>query len=548
MYGTKDYQDYADFVKHYHIDRPENYNFAFDCIDRMAAETPNKVAMVWHGDSEGTKRYTFEEMRTLSDGAARFFRAIGIGKGDMVMLILRRRAHFWFAVLGLMKIGAIAIPATHQLTAEDIVYRNNSAGTCAIVTTDDTKLIAAVEASLPDSPSVKNIIRIGEKEAPGADENWLCLDAEIRARVGDTHERLEKVTENSDMLVLYFTSGTTGLPKMVAHNHLYPLSHITTARYWHGLHEESLHLTLSDTGWAKASWGKLFGQWIMGAAIFVYEHEKLNAHRLLSAMSEHKVTSFCAPPTVYRVLINADFGKYDLSALEHACSAGEPLNEDVFNKFRSLTGLSIYEAYGQTETTAIILTSVYSQPRPGSIGLPNPFYDVCFLDEAGNDVAGDAVGEMCLRIKPGDMGVFMGYHGNETMTEDVWRGGVYHTGDLAWRDADGYVWFVGRADDIIKTAGYRVGPFEVESVIQEHDAVMEVAVTGMPDPLRGQIIKASIILNEGYEPSDALKKEIRNYVKANAAAYKIPRAIEFVRELPKTFSGKVRRTEIRKGS
>jgi acetyl-CoA synthetase len=494
--------------------------------------------MVWCNDRGDEARYSFAQLSAYSDAAARFFADSGIGRGDAVLLILRRRAQFWFAVLGLMKIGAVAVPSTHYLLTEDIVYRNNAASVAAIVTTDEEALCAAVEQSLPLSPTVRLCVKLG-----GERDGWLSFDGGLDsfARGGS----LPRVTRGGDMMLLYFTSGTTGMPKMVAHNHLYPLGHITTARFWHGLRGDSLHMTLADTGWAKAVWGKMFGQWLCGAAVFVYDQDHLDPHRLLRALSRHGVTSFCAPPTVYRVLLTANLAAYDLSALERAVSAGEPLTDEVFRRFREATGLSISEAYGQTETVPLTMTSIYTAPRQGSIGKCNPIYELLFLDADGNEVREGNEGEICVRAKRGSAGLFMGYYRDEEATARVWRGGVYHTGDMARRDADGYVYFIGRADDIIKSAGYRIGPYEVESVLERHPAVMECAVTGVPHPLRGQIVKASIVLTEAYEPSDALKRELRAFMKASAAAYKIPRSIEFVDELPKTISGKVRRAAMR---
>jgi acetyl-CoA synthetase len=546
MLHLKDYRDYEDFAANYSLDIPNNFNFAFDCVDKTADEDPDKTAILWCGDDAPTVRYSFDDIRRYSDGAALYFRSLGIGKGDKVIFILKRHIHFWFALLGLQKIGAIAIPTTHHITADDVVYRMNMSEAVAIITTDDAKLIGIAETAAERSPSLRHLIRTGTSDVSGVSDRWLALDAEMRrlARDGDAGT-LTRVTENYDTLLIYFTSGTTGMPKMVAHNYLYPLAHTVTAKYWHNLHENSLHFTISDTGWGKAAWGKLYGQWLCGATVLVYEHEKLNAHRLLKILEEHRVTSFCAPPTAYRVLLKAKVENYDLSALEYATSAGEPLDEELFQRFKSLTGISIMEAYGQTETVPIVLTPPYTEPVPGSIGKPNPLYDLRFIGEDGNEVGPGEDGEMCIKSTPNSPGVFMGYYRNDEMTAEAWRGGYYHTGDLASRDEDGYVWFIGRSDDIIKSAGYRIGPFEVESVVNAHPAVHECAVTGVPDPLRGQRVKASITLNEGYEPSDDLKKEIRAFVKANAASYKIPRIIEFVGELPKTISGKVRRKELR---
>ncbi|MDR0854247.1 MAG: AMP-binding protein [Clostridiales Family XIII bacterium] len=543
----RDFESYEDFRDNYKIDIPENFNFGFDCIDERALLTPDAPALIWNSEKETDedRTYTFRELSELSDAAARYFTSLGIGKGDMVMLIMKRRAHFWFSILGLIKIGAVAIPATHHLTFEDISYRNNAAGVKAIISVDDAKVQKAIERSMNTSPGVKHLIRIGDElaDAPFLTRKWENLDNGIRANLAGPKPL--RVTENGDMMLLYFTSGTTGMPKMVLQNQLYALAHSTTAKYWHNLRPDSVHLTMSDTGWGKAAWGKLFGQWLVGCTVVVYDHEKLRVHSLLKIIEKNKITSFCAPPTVYKIVITADFRKYDLSALEYATSAGEPLNEEVFNKFLALTGIKIHEAYGQTETTAIVLTTPYTEPKAGSLGKPNPIYDLRFLDAEGREVPVGTEGEMCIVSNPGDLGVFMGYYQNAEMTEDAWAAGVYHTGDLAVMDEDGYITFIGRSDDIIKSAGYRIGPFEVESIVQEHPAVLECAVTGVPDPLRGQNIKVSIILNEGYEASDALSREIRAFVKANAAAYKIPRIIEFVGELPKTISGKVRRIELR---
>jgi acetyl-CoA synthetase len=548
MLDLRDYESYEDFRDNFRIDVPDNFNFGFDCVDARAEAEPERVCLVWDSDGGGAREYTFREMRDLSDAAALYFKSLGVGKGDRVMLILKRRVQFWFAIVGLMKIGAVAIPATHLLTADDIAYRNRAASVNAIIAADDEHIISAVEGAMRESPSVQRLIRTGTDAGDPA-FGWRLLDrgvAEYAAGENPPPRDLPRVTSNDDMMLLYFTSGTTGYPKMVAHNHAYPLAHIVTAKYWQNLRPGSLHFTLSDTGWAKAVWGKIFGQWLAGAAIFVYDHEKLVPSALLRMLAKHRVTSFCAPPTVYRVLLTADFAKHDLSALEYATSAGEPLNESVYDEFLARTGLEIKESYGQTETVPIVLTTPYTEPRAGFLGKANPLYDIALLDAEGREITGSGQGELCLRILPGGLGVFMGYYRNPDMTDYAWRGGLYHTGDLVERDADGYFKFIGRSDDIIKSAGYRIGPFEVESVVQQHPAVLECAVTGAPDPIRGQVVKVSIILREGFLPSDGLAKEIRAFVKSSAAAYKIPRVIEFVTELPKTISGKVRRAEMRK--
>ena len=544
IFDHKDYKDEQDFLNNFKIDIPDNFNFGFDCVDVLAETEPDRTALIWDHDTEPEHIYTFSDMKRYSDAAARYFSSIGIGKGDRVMLILKRRIHFWFAIVGLIKIGAIAIPATHHLIADDIVYRNKSASVNAIVAADDDKIIKAIETAQASSNSVGHLIRIGLEQGDYEPKYaWEKFDERLQEFMEG--EAIKRVTENQDPMLLYFTSGTTGYPKMVVHDHVYPLAHIVTAKYWHNLHPGSIHLTLADTGWGKAVWGKLFGQWLCKATVLVYDHEKLVVSRLLKMMAKHKITSFCAPPTVYKVLLTADFSKYDLSALEYATSAGEPLNESVFYDFQDRTGVTIYECYGQTETVPSVLTSPYTVPRPGSIGKANPFYNMVFLKPDGEILEGPGEGEMCLDMTPGDAGVFLGYYRNPDLTKYAWRGGYYHTGDLARVDEDGYIWFIGRTDDIIKSAGYRIGPFEVESVVQQHESVLECSVTGAPDPIRGQAIKASIILREGYEPTDALKKELRAFVKANAASYKVPRIFDFVDELPKTISGKIRRAEIR---
>jgi acetyl-CoA synthetase len=437
-----------------------------------------------------------------------------------------------------MKLGAIAIPSTHLMRAEDAEYRNNAASIKAVVTTDDDVVMDAVDGAAERSPSLVARISLS-----GTRDGWLSFRDGMDSRMRG--EPLRRVTKNADIMLIYFTSGTTGLPKMVEHNFIYPLGHIVTARYWQALHRDSLHITVADTGWAKAAWGKIYGQWLCEAAIFVYDHDRFNVHRLLTAISRFGVTSFCAPPTLLRVAANADLSAYDISALEHVTSAGEPLDEELFEKFKEKTGIEICEAYGQTETGPLIMTSSFTEPRPGFLGKPNPAYDIVFLNEDGEEVPKGEEGEICVRTEPGAVGMFVGYYRDEEMTASAFRDGIYRTGDMARQDADGYVRFVGRRDDIIKSAGYRIGPFEVESVLLAHPAVSQCAVTGAPHPLRGQIVKASVILREGYAPTEEMKKELRAFVRANASAYKIPRIIEFADAFPVTISGKVRRTEIR---
>ena len=460
------------------------------------------------------------------------------------MLILKRNLEFWYIILALHKIGAIAIPATHLLTDKDLVYRNNAAGIKAIIAGEDKALIEHINRSVKKSPSLKYRILVG-KNTP---QEWFNLHKGMRDAA--PFVRPEKVNSNEDIMLLYFTSGTTGEPKMVIHDYTYPLGHITTAKYWHNLHEESIHLTVADTGWAKAVWGKLYGQWIVGACVFVYDYEgKFIPEDILRMLSQYKVTSFCAPPTIYRFIIHEDFSRYDLSALEYCTTAGEALNPSVFNDFYKKTGIKIREAFGQTETAPTILTPPWIEPKPGSMGLPNPLYNMKLITSDGRQAEDGEQGEIVFDThNKRPLGLFLGYYRDEKLTEKVYSGNRYHTGDVAWRDHDGYYWFVGRTDDVIKSSGYRIGPFEVESACMTHPAVVECAITGIPDEIRGQIVKATIVLADDYKDKagEALIKEIQEQVKSTTAPYKYPRVIEFVEELPKTISGKIRRAEIRK--
>lgn len=538
-----DFTSTKDFADNYHVIIPENFNFGYDVVDEWAKTNPDKRAICWVNDRNEHIDFTFADIKEQSDRAASYFQSLGIGKGDKVMLILKRRYEFWFAIIGLHKIGAIAIPATHLLTKKDIVYRNNAADIKAIVSVDDDIVIEHVNEAMADSPSVKYRIVCGGSGIEG----WL-----------DFHEGLTKakpfarpdhVNENKDISLLYFTSGTTGEPKMVIHDFAYPLGHIVTAKYWHNLNEDSLHLTVADTGWAKAVWGKLYGQWIAGAAVMVYDHEKFTPDAMLHLIQDYKVTSFCAPPTVFRFMIREDLAKYDLTSLKYATTAGEALNPSVYEAFYQATGIKMMEAFGQTETTPTIITFPWMQPKPGAMGVPNPAYDMDLIAQDGRSVEDGEVGEVVIRTgKWRPLGLFMGYYRDENLTNQVYYNNVYHTGDMAWRDEDGYYWFVGRSDDVIKSSGYRIGPFEVESALMTHPAVVECAITGVPDEIRGQVVKATIVLAQDYKDKadDNLKLEIQNHVKAVTAPYKYPRIIEFVEELPKTISGKIKRAEIRK--
>ncbi len=532
-----------DFSENYRVNVPDNFNFAYDVVDEWAKIAPYKIAICWVNDKGEHKRINYKELKERSDQAASFFMQEGINKGDMVMLILKRRYQFWFAILGLHKIGAIAIPATHLLTKKDIIYRSNAANIKAIIAVDDDLVLSHVDESLIESPSVEIKICCGETDKKG----WSSFEEGLIN--APKFVRPAHVNNNDDIMLLYFTSGTTGEPKMVIHNFVYPLGHIVTAKYWHNLHEDSLHLTVADTGWGKAVWGKLYGQMIVGAEIMVYDHERFVPEEMLQLMADYKVTSFCAPPTVYRFLIKEDLSKYDLSSLEYVTTAGEALNPSVFDEFQNATGLMIREAFGQTETTATIITFPWMKPVPGSMGVPNPTYDMDLIDSDGRSVEDGETGEVVFRTnKSIPLGLFMGYYKDEELTRSVYSNNIYRTGDMAWRDQDGYYWFEGRSDDVIKSSGYRIGPFEVESAILTHPAVVECAITGVPDEIRGQIIKATVVLNGNYKNFDkeALIKELQDHTKKITAPYKYPRIIEFVDALPKTISGKIKRAEIRK--
>ena len=535
------FDSYEDFKQNYKVIVPDHFNFAYDVMDEWAAQKPNKVALLWTNDKGDRIDFTFADIKRETDKAASFFLSLGIKKGDMVMLILKRRYEFWISILALHKIGAVAIPATHLLTKDDIVYRTNAASIRAIVADGEQIILDHINDSRAESPSLEFCISVGSI----IPEGWI-----------DFHKGCDnaapfvapKRNEVDDIMLMYFTSGTTGEPKMVAHSYSYPLGHIATGKYWHNLDENSLHLTVADTGWAKCAWGKIYGQWIAGATIFVYDHVKFSAADMLGVIQKFHITSFCAPPTVFRFMIREDLKKYDLSSLKHCTIAGEPLNPSVFEKFYEETGLKLMEGFGQTETSVLLATFPWVKPKPGSTGLPNPAYDIDLVDSEGNSVPIGTQGEIVIRLdKWRPVGLFKEYYRNPKLTEEIFKDNIYHTGDVAWRDEDGYFWFVGRTDDVIKSSGYRIGPFEVESALMKHPAVVECAITGVPDEVRGQVIKATIVLAKEYKDKagDDLIKEIQNHVKHTTAPYKYPRVIEFVDELPKTISGKIKRTELR---
>ena len=593
------FESQEDFIRNLHFKIPERFNFAYDVMDVWAEEQPDKLALLWTNDDGACRRFSFGELKTLSDRTAAWFMQLGIGRGDKVMLILKRRYEFWLSMLALHKIGAIAIPATHMLTRHDIVYRNTRAGIKAIVCVGEEYVMRQVSDAMADSPTVETLISVGPLRAEGF-HDWQSEWEQAPAFVRPDH-----VNDNDDTMLMYFTSGTSGEPKMVAHDFLYALGHLTTGVFWHNLSADSIHLTVADTGWGKAVWGKMYGQWFAGAVVFVFDHEKFTADKILRQIERYRITSFCAPPTVYRFMIHEDFSKYDLSSLRYCCTAGEALNPAVYDRFLELTGIRLMEGFGQTETTMTLGTMPWNKPKPGSMGLPNPQYDIALVKPDGTPCEDGEKGEIVIktsqssegRVKRYDysqalnmeqgnigqsedgyhtsepnthfpelsksnhtsslythtsdlkkpLGLFKEYYRDEELTRRVWHDGMYHTGDVAWRDEDGYYWFVGRIDDVIKSSGYRIGPFEVESALMTHPAVVECAITGVPDDIRGMVVKATVVLHADWKDraGDDLVKELQQHVKRETAPYKYPRIIEFVDELPKTISGKIRRVEIR---
>ena len=536
------FESQEDFIKNFKVIVPENFNFGYDVVDVWADEEPNRKALCWTNDKGDHVDFTFAEIKKYSDQTASYFQSLGIGHGDMVMLILKRRFEFWFSIIALHKLGAVAIPATHLLTKKDIVYRANAADIKMIVVAGEEEITKHVLDAMPESPTVKTLVSIGPEVAEGFEDFQKGIENAA------PFTRPKHANSNEDISLMYFTSGTTGNPKMVAHDFTYPLGHIVTGSYWHNLHSDSLHLTIADTGWGKAVWGKLYGQWIAGANVFVYDHEKFIPANMLQMIQDYGITSLCAPPTIFRFLIREDLSKYDLSSLKYCTIAGEALNPAVYESFYKLTGIKLMEGFGQTETTPTVATFPWMEPKPGSMGVPNPQYDVDLIRPDGSPVEDGEQGQIVIRTCNGKpLGLFKEYYRDSERTKEAWHDGVYYTGDIAWRDEDGYLWFVGRADDVIKSSGYRIGPFEVESALMTHPAVVECAITGVPDEIRGQVVKATIVLAKDYREADkeALTKEIQDHVKNVTAPYKYPRIVEFVNELPKTISGKIRRVEIR---
>ena len=531
-----------DFIKNFKVEVPENFNFGYDVVDAWAAEQPDKKAILWTNDQGAEHQYTYAELKEKTDATASYFQSLDIGHGDMVMLILKRRIEFWFCTIALHKLGAVVIPATHLLTKKDIIYRCNAADIKMIVCAGEEVITDHIIEAMPGCPTLQHVISIG----PGIPEGFKDFQEGIAKAA--PFVKPEQPNTNDDTSLMYFTSGTTGEPKRVAHDFTYPLGHITTGSFWHNLHENSLHLTIADTGWGKAVWGKLYGQMIAGANIFVYDHEKFTPADILQKIQDCKITSLCAPPTIYRFLIKEDISKYDLSSLEYCTTAGEALNYSVYETFLKVTGIRLMEGFGQTETTMTLGTFPWMEPKPGSMGVPNPQYEIDLLTNDGRSAEDGEQGQIVVRTGKGKpLGLFKEYYRDAERTEDAWHDDTYFTGDVAWRDEDGYYWFVGRADDVIKSSGYRIGPFEVESALMTHPAVVECAITGVPDEIRGQVVKATIILSKDYKGKESpeLIKELQDHVKKVTAPYKYPRVIEFVDELPKTISGKIRRVEIR---
>ncbi len=524
----------------FEVTYPENFNFGYDIIDKYGELEPDRRALMWV-DLEGNERtFTFGDLSRLSTKAANMFLSMGIKKGDHVMLVLKRNYQFWYVMMALIKIGAIGIPATHLLTTKDFVYRFEAADVKAVVATshaDVSHYVEEADEKLGSCLTAKYIVN-------GTREGWTTFDEEIE-KYPDTMERIP--TKADETFLLYFTSGTTGYPKMVIHDHTYALAHIQTAKHWHNVDPDGIHLTISDTGWGKAAWGKMYGQLIMGTCVFVYDFDKFIPENMLAVMEKYRITTFCAPPTMFRFFIKTGLGNYDLSSLKYCTIAGEALNPEVYNKWLEFTGIKLMEGFGQTESTLMLANTIGMTPKPGSMGKPTPLYDIVLVDADGEEVPVGETGEICVRCEyTNKLGLFRGYYRNKEITDECWYDGLYHTGDTAWKDEDGYFWYVGRNDDVIKASGYRIGPFEIESVLIAHPAVLECAVTGAPHPIRGMVVKATIVLAKGYTASDELVKELQDHVKKNTAPYKYPRIVEFVDELPKTISGKIKRGEIRK--
>ena len=537
-----EFDSYEDFKQNYQVNIPDDFNFGFDVVDAWADHDKAKKALVWCDDHGGEKTFTFDEMSRLSNRAVHFFKSHGIGKGDVVMLILRRRWEYWVCATALIKLGAVLVPASMQLTVKDIVYRVQAADIKMLVCVDDPFVVSQVEQS-SEKVSFKRALVAGHRDG------WMDFESEM-AKQPEVFVRPtgSEATRADETMMMYFTSGTTGMPKMAVHNHAHPLGHIVTAHYWQRVGENKLHMTVSDSGWAKFGWGKIYGQWICGATIFGYDMDKFVPRILLEKLQQYPIYSFCAPPTMFRFMLQEDnLSSYDLSSIKHCGNAGEPLNPEIFKRWYDLTGIRMAEGFGQSESSVLIANFEWFEPRPGSMGKPSPLYNIDLIDAAGESCGEGEEGEIIVRGIRDYMppGLFTGYYRDEENTQKVMGTGDYLTGDVAWRDADGYYWFVGRNDDVIKCSGYRIGPFEVESALLEHPSVVECAITGAPDPVRGQVVKATIVLARGYQGTPELIKTLQDHVKKVTAPYKYPRVIEFIDELPKTVGGKIKRAQIR---
>ena len=534
-YVDETYDEKGLLVK-YTLKYPDNFNFGYDIVDDIAINDPQRLAMIWTNPAGEERRYTFADIKRLSDKTANYLMSLGIGKGDMVLTILKRHYQFWYVSVALHKIGAVMVPATFMLTKGDIEYRVRSASIKAIICTDENGVCESTDEAT-DIPSLETKIVVNHPR-----EGWHFFDEEMEK----ASEKLDRIQTNvKEPLLMYFSSGTSGYPKMVLHDHLYSLGHLSTAKHWQNVDPEGIHLTIADTGWGKAVWGKLYGQWMMEAAVFVYDYEKFEPHEIMNIVEKYRITSLCCPPTMFRMFINAGLEGHDLSSLKYCCIAGEALNPDVFYNWKQATGISLMEGFGQTETTCTVCNIKGMVPKPSSMGKPSPQYNVKIVDRDGADCPPGQTGEIVIACDPKPPGLMMCYYRTEEKTKEAMHDGWYPTGDEAWMDEDGYYWYVGRIDDVIKSSGYKISPFEIESVLVTHPAVLECAVTGVADPVRGQLVKATVVLRDGYEPSEALMKELQNFVKHETAPYKYPRAMEFVKELPKTTNGKIKRVEIR---
>ena len=542
-----EFDSYEDFKENYRVNPPEKFNFGFDIVDAWAKEDKEKRALVWCDDHGQEKVITFDEMSRLSNQAANYFKSLGLTRDSVVMLIMRRRWEYWVCATALIKLGVIFVPGTLQLTKKDVAYRANAANIELFVCVNDEYVLTQVENALPEAPCIKHRAMVGG----GSRDGWTDLN-QVISTFPETFERSDAVADlnNNDVMQMYFTSGTTGMPKMVCHNYIHPLGHIVTAKYWQQVQENKLHMSVSDSGWAKFGWGKIYGQWICGATIFAYDMDKFVPVKLLEKISQYKLTTFCAPPTMYRFMLQEKVEDYDLSSVENWATAGEPLNPEVFNRWEELTGHKIANGFGQTEGTVLVANFKWFETKSGAMGKPSPIYNIKLLDSDGNECERGEEGEIviCGIDKEPPVGLFIGYYRDEEQTKEALGSGNYNLKDVAWQDQDGYMWFVGRHDDVIKCSGYRIGPFEVESALIEHPAVVECAITAAPDPIRGQVVKATVVLAKGYEPSDELIKELQNHVKKTTAPYKYPRIVEFVDELPKTLGGKIKRAQLREES